>query len=107
MEAEGIRFVTNTEVGKDVTTDVLMKEFDAVVLCGGATRPRELNIDGRGLKGVYPAMEFLTQNTKSLLDSNLEDGQFISAEGWMWSSSAAETRGRTASQLPSVIRATA
>ncbi len=48
MEAEGIRFVTNTEVGKDVTTDVLMKEFDAVVLCGGATRPRELNIDGRG-----------------------------------------------------------
>src|SRR5678816_4452168 len=54
-------------------------EFDAIVLCGGATLPRDLPIPGRELKGVHFAMEFLHKNTKSLLDSNLQDGQFIPA----------------------------
>jgi glutamate synthase (NADPH) small chain len=81
LEAEGVRFVTNVEVGRDYATDRLMNEFDAVVLCNGATAPRDLTIENRGLKGVHFAMEFLRTNSKSLLDSNQLDGKFISAEG--------------------------
>ncbi len=81
MAAEGVTFITNTEVGKDYPTDKLLKEFDAVVLCGGATKPRDLPVEGRNLKGVHFAMEFLRANTKSLLDSNHADGSYISAKG--------------------------
>jgi glutamate synthase (NADPH/NADH) small chain len=81
MAAEGILFVTNTEVGKNYPADKLSKEFDAVVLCGGATKPRDLPIEGRNLRGIHFAMEFLHANTKSLLDSNHADGQYISARG--------------------------
>ncbi|MAT15851.1 MAG: glutamate synthase [Planctomyces sp.] len=80
LEDEGVKFVTNTEIGKDITSDQLKNDFDAVVLCTGATKPRDLNIPGRELKGVHFAMEFLHQNTKSLLDSTLEDGNYISAK---------------------------
>jgi glutamate synthase (NADPH/NADH) small chain len=80
MAAEGVQFVTNTHVGYDYSVDRLMREFDAVVLCGGSTRPRDLPIEGRGLGGIYFAMEFLQGNTKSLLDSNHEDGNYISAK---------------------------
>jgi glutamate synthase (NADPH/NADH) small chain len=80
MKAEGISFVTNTEVGKDYPADQLRREFDAVVLCGGATKPRDLNIEGRSLQGIYPAMDFLKANTKSLLDSNHRDNAYISAK---------------------------
>ncbi|WP_405080520.1 glutamate synthase subunit beta [Paenibacillus chitinolyticus] len=81
LAAEGVNFVTNAEIGKNVPVDQLKDEFDAVVLAIGATRPRELDIKGRELKGIYPAMEFLYKNTKSLLDSNLADGEYINAEG--------------------------
>ncbi|SHE47708.1 glutamate synthase (NADPH/NADH) small chain [Desulforamulus putei DSM 12395] len=81
MAAEGVTFVTNTEVGKDVPAEQLLKEFDAVVLCGGATKPRDLPVEGRSLKGIHFAVEFLGANTKSLLDSNHRDGNFISAAG--------------------------
>jgi glutamate synthase (NADPH/NADH) small chain len=81
LAAEGIRFVTNCEVGKDYPADKLRQEFDAVVLCGGATQARDLPIAGRDLKGIYMAMEFLHANTKSLLDSNHEDGRYLSAKG--------------------------
>jgi glutamate synthase (NADPH/NADH) small chain len=81
MAEEGVRFVTGTEIGKDIPADQLRKEYDAVVLCGGATKARDLPIEGRELKGIHFAMEFLTKNTKSLLDSNHADGQYISAEG--------------------------
>ena len=81
MAAEGVTFVTGTEVGKDVPAEKLLQEFDAAVLCGGATKPRDLPIEGRNLKGIYFAVEFLRANTKSLLDSNLGDGKFISAAG--------------------------
>ncbi len=81
LAAEGITFVTNTEVGVDYPADKLMSEFDAVVLCGGATKPRDMDIEGRGLKGIHFAMDFLTLNQKSLMDSNLQDGNYISAEG--------------------------
>ena len=80
LAAEGIEFVTNTEIGKDVTAKQLVDDFDAVVLCTGSTRPRDLNVPGRELDGIHFAMEFLHANTKSLLDSNLEDGQYISAK---------------------------
>ncbi|MFE6794669.1 glutamate synthase subunit beta [Paenibacillus chitinolyticus] len=81
LSAEGVNFVTNAEIGKNVPVDQLKEEFDAVILAIGATRPRELDIKGRELKGIYPAMEFLHKNTKSLLDSNLADGEYINAEG--------------------------
>jgi glutamate synthase (NADPH/NADH) small chain len=81
LTEEGVKFMTNTEVGTDYPADRLLTEFDAVVLCGGATKPRDLPIEGRELKGIHFAMDFLRANTKSLLDSNLEDGKYISAEG--------------------------
>ncbi|MCP4123992.1 MAG: glutamate synthase subunit beta [Bacteroidetes bacterium] len=64
MEAEGVRFRTNANVGVNVNPHELLEEFDAIVLCGGSTVPRDLNIPGRELKGVHFAMEFLEQNNK-------------------------------------------
>lgn len=81
LAAEGISFVTSTDVGKDYPTDKLVSDFDAVVLCGGASKPRDLPIEGRNLKGIHFAMDFLRSNTKSLLDSRHQDGQYISAAG--------------------------
>jgi glutamate synthase (NADPH/NADH) small chain len=80
LEQEGVKFVCNTEVGKDLPAETVLKEFDAVVLCIGATKPRDLPIEGRELKGIHFAMEFLTANTKSLLDQHRGE-DFISAEG--------------------------
>jgi glutamate synthase (NADPH/NADH) small chain len=68
LEREGITFRCNTEVGKDITAEQLMADFDAVVLCTGATKPRDLPIENRSAKGVHFAMEFLHSNTKALLD---------------------------------------
>ncbi|HEV8717839.1 MAG TPA: glutamate synthase subunit beta [Candidatus Binatia bacterium] len=79
MACEGVRFVTNTAVGVQIPATKLREEFDAVVLCGGATKPRDLPIEGRNLQGVHFAMEFLHANTKSLLDSDHTDGNYISA----------------------------
>jgi glutamate synthase (NADPH) small chain len=80
MAAEGIEFIVNCEVGKDLPADQLLKDFDAVILAGGATKPRDLPIEGRQLKGIHFAMDFLHANTKSLLDAH-KNGSFISAEG--------------------------
>jgi len=80
MQDEGIRFLTNSEVGKDVSIDTLQSDYDAIVLCGGATKPRDLAVEGRNLNGVYFAIDFLSANTKSLLDSNLKDEKYISAK---------------------------
>jgi glutamate synthase (NADPH/NADH) small chain len=80
MEREGIKFVCNCEVGKFLSAKQLLDDFDAIVLCTGATKPRDLPIDGRQLKGVHFAMEFLTANTRSLLDGH-RNGNFISAAG--------------------------
>ncbi len=80
MEAEGIKFVCNTEIGKGYPAEKLLKEFNAVVLATGATRPRDLPIEGRKFKGIYFAMEFLTANTQALLD-NHKNGSFIDATG--------------------------
>jgi glutamate synthase (NADPH/NADH) small chain len=80
LEQEGVKMVCNTEVGKDISAQDLLNEYDAVVICTGATKPRDLNIEGRPLKGIHFAMEFLTANTKALLDRQPGD-DFISAEG--------------------------
>jgi glutamate synthase (NADPH/NADH) small chain len=79
LEEEGVKFVCNTEIGKDLPAENLLKEFDAVVICTGATKPRDLPIEGRDLKGIYFAMEFLTENTKAVLDKD-RNGHFISAK---------------------------
>lgn len=81
LAKEGVQFVANTEVGKQFPVEKLLKEFDAAVLCGGATLPRDLKAEGRQLKGIYLAVDFLSANTRSLLDSQLADGKFVSAKG--------------------------
>ena len=81
MAAEGVEFMTNTSVGVDLPAEKMIDDFDAAVLCTGATKPRDLPIEGRDLNGVHFAMKFLHANTKSLLDSNHEDHQFINAAG--------------------------
>ena len=80
MRAEGIEFVTNADVGKNLDVAELVNNNEAMLLATGATTPRDLPVDGRDLDGVHFAMDFLTANTKSLLDSNLEDGNYISAK---------------------------
>jgi glutamate synthase (NADPH/NADH) small chain len=79
MRAEGIEFVTNTEVGKNYPAKKLLSDFDAVVIATGATKPRDLAVEGRNLPGVHFAMEFLTANTRALLDGKPGD-DFISAK---------------------------
>jgi NAD(P)H-dependent glutamate synthase small subunit len=83
MHAEGIEFVTGADVGGSGSNAVdindLIKENDAVLFATGATSPRDLEVPGRELNGVHFAMEFLTANTRSLLDSKLTDGNYISA----------------------------
>jgi glutamate synthase (NADPH/NADH) small chain len=83
LAAEGIAFVTCCEVGRDYPADKLRAEFDAIVLCGGATRPNDFfaKTEGRHLQGIHFAMEFLHANTKSLLDSQHADGRYLSAKG--------------------------
>ena len=80
LEGAGVKFVLNTEVGRDISAKDLMDTYDAVVICTGATKPRGLNVEGSDLKGIYQAMEFLSANTKSLLDSNHKDGKYIDAK---------------------------
>ena len=81
MTEEGINFVTGVNVGKDEKAAKIMKEYDAVVLACGAKNPRDINAPGRDAKGIYFAVDFLSQTTKSLLDSNLKDKKFVSAKG--------------------------
>lgn len=84
LREEGVEFVANADIGggQNGTRSVteILSDVDALLLATGATVPRDLPIPGRDLNGVHFAMEFLTKNTKSLLDSNLEDGKYISAK---------------------------
>jgi glutamate synthase (NADPH/NADH) small chain len=80
MAEEGVKFVTNAHVGVDVPARQLKAEFDGIVICTGATNPRDLPIPVRDLKGIYMAMDFLRANTKSLLDSNHNDDNYLSAK---------------------------
>ncbi|MGH7442657.1 MAG: glutamate synthase subunit beta, partial [bacterium] len=76
LRAEGVRFVVNAEAGKNPTAEALRKDFDAVVLCGGATQARNLPIPGRELGGVHFAMDYLTQSNK-LQEGDLVPGQIL------------------------------
>ena len=76
----GIKFVTGADVGKTVDTAKLREESDALLLATGATVPRDLPVPGRDLDGIHFAMDYLNATTKSLLDSNLKDGRFLSAK---------------------------
>ncbi|KAL2107640.1 hypothetical protein VUR80DRAFT_4974 [Thermomyces stellatus] len=80
MAAEGVVFKTGVAVGEDVTLKGLKDTHDAVVICTGSTVARDLPVKGRHLEGIHFAMEFLHKNTKSLLDSELTDGSYISAK---------------------------
>lgn len=80
MKEEGIEFVTNANVGENIKAKKLMADYDAVVLACGAANPRDINALGRDANGIYFAVDFLTATTKSLLDSGLKDGRYISAK---------------------------
>ena len=81
MRESGIEFVLNKEVGEDIKAQKLIDEYDAVVLCCGAAKARGIDVKGKDLKGIYYAVDFLKANTKSLLDSGLQDNQYISTKG--------------------------
>ena len=75
MEEEGIKFVVNADVGKNVRAEDLLKEYDRVVLCCGASNPRDIKVKGREAKGIYFAVDFLTRSTKHVISG--------SNEGWI------------------------
>jgi len=80
MEREGIRFICNANVGENVEAQLLLRDYDAVLLCTGATQPRDLAAEGRQLKGVHFAMDYLTASTAALLDGG-PDSTPIHARG--------------------------
>jgi glutamate synthase (NADPH/NADH) small chain len=79
LEAEGVTFRPSTNIGVDVPARDLLAQFDAVCLCGGATQPRDLPIEGRELEGVYFAMPFLTAQNRRLAGDDIPDAQFVTA----------------------------
>lgn len=81
MEAEGVTFVTNADIGNNVKASKILKDFDRVILACGASNPRDIKVNGRDSKGIYFAVEYLTSVTKSLLDSNFADKAYIDAKG--------------------------
>ncbi|MDO4921465.1 MAG: glutamate synthase subunit beta [Phascolarctobacterium sp.] len=80
LQEAGITFALNAEVGVKLASSTLLEEYDAVVLCTGATVPRDLPVKGRELAGIYFAKEYLHGVTKSLLDSNFADGLAVDAK---------------------------
>lgn len=78
MEEEGVRFITNTEIGKDLSAEEILQEYDAVVLCGGSGHPRDLDLPGREADGIHFAVDFLTAATKGVL---AHEESAISARG--------------------------
>ena len=81
MEEEGVKFVTNINVGVDITAEQLLKDYDRVLLCCGASHPRDIKVPGRDAKGIYFAVDFLKQVTKSLLDTDFAKFPYELAKG--------------------------
>ncbi len=81
MKAEGVTFITDANIGENVKVKKLLEEYDSVVLACGASNPRDIKAPGRDANGIYFAVDFLKSTTKSLLDSGLTDGKYISAKG--------------------------
>ena len=77
MEAEGIRFQTNANVGVNIDVNELMEKYDALVLTGGSTVPRDLNIPGRSLSGIHFAMSFLEQNNRRIRGDKIEENEIL------------------------------
>jgi glutamate synthase (NADPH/NADH) small chain len=80
MEEEGITFKTNSNVGQDIKIEDLRRDFDAIVLCGGATEARDLKVPGRELNGIFKAMDYLPLQNKRNLGDTIADHEFISAK---------------------------
>ncbi len=81
MREEGVTFITGADVGNNVSAEDIINNYDAVILCCGAGNPRDINAAGRtGTKGIYFAVDFLTENTKSMLNSNFKDGNYVNAK---------------------------
>lgn len=80
MKEEGIEFVTNADVGVNYKANKILKEFDRVILACGASKPRDIKVPQREAKGIHFAVDFLKATTKSLLDSELSDGNYITAK---------------------------
>lgn len=80
MKEEGIEFKTSVNVGVDIKADKILKDFDVVILACGASNPRDIKAQGRDAKGIMFAVDYLTQTTKSLLNSNFKDGKYTSAK---------------------------
>ncbi|MDG4869105.1 FAD-dependent oxidoreductase, partial [Guyparkeria sp. 1SP6A2] len=80
MAQAGVEFVVNAHVGVDINAQQLRQEFDAILLTGGSTVPRDLPIPGRDLQGVYFAMQFLGQNNRRANNMDLK-GEEIHAKG--------------------------
>ena len=81
LEAEGVQFVVNANVGHSVPVEDLQREFDAVLLAGGAEAPRDLNVPGRDLKGIHFAMDYLPQSNKRCHGDELDASLDILAGG--------------------------
>lgn len=81
LEKEGVEFKTGIDVGKDITAKELRKEYDRIILCCGASNPRDIKVPGREAKNIFFAVDYLTSITKSLLNSDLKDKNFVSAKG--------------------------
>ncbi len=81
MEAEGVQFVTNADIGNNVSAKEILSGYDAVVLACGSSNPRDIKAEGRDAEGIYFAVDYLKSVTKSLMDSGLSDCKYISPEG--------------------------
>lgn len=81
LEKEGIRFLLATNAGQDYKTSRILKEFDAICLAGGSRKPRDLDIEGRGLNGIHFAMDYLTQANRSVAGKKIYNAETITAKG--------------------------
>ena len=81
LEEAGVTFELNSEIGHKISSETLLKQFDAIALCTGSTVPRDLTIPGRELQGIHFAKDYLHSVTKSFLDSSLQDKKAVSAKG--------------------------
>ena len=79
MEKAGVEFKCSVNVGKDITADEILKEFDRVVLCCGASNPRDINVPGRDAKGIYFAVDFLKEVSRKLMDNDYDSDSVINS----------------------------
>ena len=80
MKAEGVTFVTNANVGRDISAEDIIGQYDSVILACGASQPRDIAVKGREANGIYFAVDFLRSTTKALLDNGMQEGTYISAK---------------------------